>query len=66
MLNILTQHAAFSFCGKLVGHLPVVKWLRVVNGGNIHKKRSSGSHQGLGRQVEQCNPLPKQTLPVAH
>ena len=29
MPHILTQRSVFSFCGKLVGHFPVVKWLRV-------------------------------------
>ena len=27
--HILTQRSVFSFCGKLVRHFPVVKWLRV-------------------------------------
>ena len=27
--HILTWHSVFSFFGKLVGHFPVVKWLRV-------------------------------------
>ena len=27
--QVLTRRSVFSFCGKLVGHFPVVKWLRV-------------------------------------
>ena len=27
--QVLTQRSMFSFCGKLVGHFRVVKWLRV-------------------------------------
>ena len=29
VLQVLTQRSVFSFCGKLVGHFPVVKWLRL-------------------------------------
>ena len=29
MPHVLTRRSVFSFCGKLVGHFPVVKWLRV-------------------------------------
>ena len=27
--QVLTRRSVFSFCGRLVGHFPVVKWLRV-------------------------------------
>ena len=27
--RVLTQRSVFPFCGKLVGHFPVVKWLRM-------------------------------------
>ena len=26
--QVLTRRSVFSFCGKLIGHFPVVKWLR--------------------------------------
>ena len=28
--NVLTRHAVFSLCGRLMGHLPVCGWLHVV------------------------------------
>ncbi|CAM1330155.1 Uncharacterised protein r2_g3929 [Pycnogonum litorale] len=29
--NVLTRRTVFSFCGKLVGHLPICGWLRVAS-----------------------------------
>ena len=27
--DVLTRRTVFSFCGKMIGHLPVCGWLRV-------------------------------------
>ena len=39
--NTLTRRSVFSFCGKLIGHLPVCGWLRVATA--FMKRRANSS-----------------------
>ena len=47
--RVLTQRSVFSFCGKLVGHFPVVKWLRVAAA--FIKRRSADITKGWDDKV---------------
>lgn len=47
--NIITQQTIFSLCGKLVGHLPVCRWLHVAM--VVIKCRASMVTQGCDVEV---------------
>ena len=47
--QVLTRRSVFSFCRKLVGHFPVVKWLRVA--ASFIKRRAAGVTRGWDDEV---------------
>ena len=47
--QFLTRRSMFSFCGKLVGHFPVVKWLRVA--ASFIKRRAANVTRGWDDEV---------------
>ena len=47
--QVLTRRSVFSFCGKLVGHFPVVKWLRVA--ASFIKRRVADVTKGWDDEV---------------
>ena len=47
--QVLTRRSVFSFCGKLVGHFPVVKWLRVA--ASFIKRRAADVTRGWDDEV---------------
>ena len=47
--QVFTQRSVFSFCGKLVGHFPVVKWLRVA--ASFIKRRAADVTRGWDDEV---------------
>ena len=49
VLQVLTRHSVFSFCGKLVGHFPVVTWLRVA--ASFIKRRAADVTRGWDDEV---------------
>ena len=47
--QVLTRRSVFPFCGKLVGHFPVVKWLRVA--ASFIKRRAADVTRGWDDEV---------------
>ena len=60
--QVLTWRSVFSFCGKLVGHFPVVKWLRVA--ASFIKRRAANVTRGWDDEVTDV-PLTRITEVVA-
>ena len=49
MPQVLTRRSVFSFCGKLVGYFPVVKWLKVA--ASFIKRRAADVTRGWDDEV---------------